>query len=83
MRPFFRKLTTLALLLFLLACPALSESAEKPPEYPFPTELEGYTFVSFADNPQLIMEADLYDISLPFLVTAEYFEQVYPGCSLL
>ena len=79
----FRKLLILTLALMLLTCPALSESAGTLPGYPFPTEVEGYAFVSFADNPQLIMEADLYDISLPFLVTAEYFETVYPGCSLL
>ncbi len=86
----FRKLMILTLALLLLICPALSESAGTQPGYPFPTEVEGYTFVSFADNQQLFMEADLYDISedlhdiiLPVLVTAEYFETVYPGCSLL
>ena len=80
----FRKLMVPTLALLLLICPALSESAETQPDYPFPTEVEGYTFVPFADNLQLRMEAELADVtSLPFLVTAEYFETVYPGCSLL
>ena len=56
----FRKLLILTLALMLLTCPALSESAGTLPGYPFPTEVEGYTFVSFADNPQLIMETVLH-----------------------
>ena len=80
----FRKLMILTLALLLLICPALSESAGTLPGYPFPTEVEGYTFVSFADNLSLLMEAELADVTrLPFLVTAGYFETVYPGCSLL
>ena len=59
----FRKLMILTFAFLLLICPALSESAGTQPGYPFPTEVEGYTFVSFADNQQLFMEANLYDIS--------------------
>ncbi len=50
------------------------------PGYPFPTEVEGYTFVSFAGDEAVPFELD--EFSLSAAVVRRYFEEVYPGCRL-
>ena len=44
--------------------------------YPFPTVVEGYTFISFADS-----DISLYDDNTVFYVFKQYFEQTFPNIS--
>ena len=66
--------------LLLTACAAAAAGGETEPAYPFPTEVEGYTFVSFRDNERVPAAGERAG-SMLCSVVWEYFEQVYPDCS--
>ncbi|MBR6955112.1 MAG: hypothetical protein IKH77_08785 [Clostridia bacterium] len=57
------------------------DEASSERHYGFPTAVDGYTFVSFADDPSLSIGAYGSD-TLLMRVVCRYFEEVYPGCTL-